>query len=630
MKKHCIFAALLPLSLSLCFLTSCGEQIHTVQFYIGHYHVDTVFQVKHGDKVREPRAELLPKGYVINGWDVEVGSLRGRWSFDECRVYSDLRLYADYEGVTYNVTLIGKDDSQSKVVQVTYDSEYDFSSFYDYSGYFNCGKPSYLTDGHSIFMLEGVWRFANDVVLYPFWSSETVSYRFMELVYPLSAQEEPVDGKTTLLLWSEHLVDVQNDNSGYVSGTAKEIAANYPLKEPYKEGYRFEGWYRLDDFEYDFDGQVTASASAAASVYDGCFDDLYGLFSKTSSFTLSSYNKSRGQVEFLNGEVTKAYYNDKIAIRAVPKEGYLFGGWYLDGKKISTDPEYVFSMPHRDCVLYAGFVTEREALGMDPCVYVGKTLLTYGLYPQSRVSDKATIASLNSLTSAESNGWYLLDGEYYAKKEAEPYSSSYAFDDGATIVSGTTYWFKCDPIEWKILSSESGEYSLVSAALLDAHDYDSSTSNRTIDGKTVYQNNYEHSGIREWLNGDFYDSAFSLGGSCVLTTTVDNSASTTGSSSNPYACGNTQDKVYLLSYKDYENSDYFADAAARRCKTTDWARASGAYCDTDYNGWCWTRSPYSSYSDYAWYVNYGAALYYRSVHLSGSSVRPSLRIKAAQ
>ncbi len=311
------------------------------------------------------------------------------------------------------------------------------------------------------------------------------------------------------------------------------------------------------------------------------------------------------------------------------KEGYVFAGWSYNGDIVTA----IKGSWNVDITLEATWKKlDEKQFGIVPFADSENGTLTYGLYPQTRVSDEALIKSLNTLTIAESNGWYLFNGKYYAKKSAAPYKYlNYAFDDGAKIVKGTTYWFKCDPIEWKILSSESGEYSLVSTVLLDAHDYDSSTSNRTIDGKTVYPNNYEHSGIRGWLNGGFYDSAFSLNNSCVLTTTVENFASTTGSSGNPYACENTQDKVYLLSYKDYENSDYFADAAARRCKTTDWARASGAFCDTDYNGGYWTRSPDSSLSGYAWDVGDDGNLYYGSnVGNSNLSVRPSLRIKAAQ
>lgn len=49
------------------------------------------------------------------------------------------------------------------------------------------------------------------------------------------------------------------------------------------------------------------------------------------------------------------------------------------------------------------------------------------------------LLALNELTTTESNGWYLYEGEYYAKRTACPYSSSYQFDNGTTIVEGKTY-----------------------------------------------------------------------------------------------------------------------------------------------------------------------------------------------
>ena len=49
------------------------------------------------------------------------------------------------------------------------------------------------------------------------------------------------------------------------------------------------------------------------------------------------------------------------------------------------------------------------------------------------------LLALNELTTTESNGWYLYEGEYYAKRTAHSYSSSYQFDNGTTIVEGKTY-----------------------------------------------------------------------------------------------------------------------------------------------------------------------------------------------
>ncbi len=269
----------------------------------------------------------------------------------------------------------------------------------------------------------------------------------------------------------------------------------------------------------------------------------------------------------------------------------------------------------------------KERLGITPVINETNNTLTYGLYPQSHVSDSSTIAALNKLT-AESNGWYLYNNEYYAKKKANPYNSSYTFDDGTTIVSGTEYWFKCEPITWKILTSSNGTYSLVSTKLLDAHRYNEFYTG-TKNG--YYANNYMNSEIRSWLNGDFLNTAFNLDSSLIQTTLVDNSASTTNSSSNSYACANTNDKVYLLSYKDYSNTTYFADYSARTCKTTDYARANGIWYSTSssylYNGYYWTRSPYSDDSDRAWYVDGGGYLDYRYVIYSNGGVRPALTIK---
>ena len=265
---------------------------------------------------------------------------------------------------------------------------------------------------------------------------------------------------------------------------------------------------------------------------------------------------------------------------------------------------------------YVWSLNEQRDLGIIPVVT--ENTVTYGLYPQKNVNDSSLVSALNALTTTESNGWYLYDGEYYAKVSANPYSKDYQFDNGTTIVSGTTYWFKCEPITWNVLSDANGEYYILSSVLLDAHCYydfssadDESEEYRTNNG--IYHNNYEYSDIRSWLNDEFYISAFALHNSFIQETTVDNSASTTDSDENPYACENTEDKVFLPSYQDYINSSYgFSapnnpDDARRLCKTTDWARARGAWCDTryyPYNGDYWTRSPCSGDYDVACSVAY--------------------------
>lgn len=323
---------------------------------------------------------------------------------------------------------------------------------------------------------------------------------------------------------------------------------------------------------------------------------------------------------------------DKATLTADPAEGYAFEGWYIGDSLISKDSTYVYTMSGADTSIVAKFADKaeeearRKALGIDPVIDSENGTLTYGLYPQKWESDTDIVEALNVLTEASANGWYFYDGKYYAKKSADPCNlnnkESY-FDDGTEIVSGNTYWFECEPITWKILSSESGEYSLVSTVLLDAHRYASSS------------NKYEDSEIRSWLNADFYGSAFSLGNSLIQTTVVDNSISTTDSESDSSTqVGDpTNDNVYLLSYQDYKNTAYFSDPTERPCKTTEWARASGADYERNsssayfQNGYYWTRSPASNDNCYSWYVGHNGTLYNYWARRSSYSVRPAITIK---
>ena len=287
------------------------------------------------------------------------------------------------------------------------------------------------------------------------------------------------------------------------------------------------------------------------------------------------------------------------------------------------------------------FTTQTKNVTIDQLHYYGEfpilsedgKTLTYGLYPQTNVNDSDLVTALNELTTPESNGWYLYDNEYYAKVSATPHFTGFKFNNGTTIVSGTTYWFKCEPIIWNVLSDNNGEYYILSSVLLDAHRYDELYYD-VKDGHCA--NNYEYSEIRAWLNNDFYNSTFALGSSHIQTTTIDNSAATTNSTSNSYACNYTQDKVFLPSYKDYFNSSYgFSTSnditSSRCCKTTDWARARGSEYNSNssgnYNGYYWTRSPSSSRSYYAWYVSNAGDLYNYNVDRANFSVRPALTIK---
>ena len=389
------------------------------------------------------------------------------------------------------------------------------------------------------------------------------------------------------------------------------IEDNITLSSPTKTGYTFKGWYDSENNKVEAISKGTTGNLTLTAEWQPNLNEL----------SITSEDETKGTVQITKGA---GYSEEEITVEATPMSNYAFVGFYDNNKLVSTSNPYSFKMPTKNYSLVAKFITKEE-LGMAPAINVANKTLTYGLYPQTHVSDTTLLSTLNTLTTAESNGWYLYNNAYYAKLTAKPNSSNYTFDDGTKIVSGTTYWFKCEPITWKILESNNGEYKLLSTVLLDAHRYDYSS------------NNYKYSDIRSWLNNEFYNTAFSLDNSYIQTIEVDNSASTTSSSTNKYACENTNDKVYLLSYQDYLNADYgfstsTSSSTTRECKTTDYARANRAFSSTNSsykkNGWYWTRSPSSSYSNYANIVDYDGSLY-SDYYVNGTyhGVRPSLSVK---
>lgn len=319
---------------------------------------------------------------------------------------------------------------------------------------------------------------------------------------------------------------------------------------------------------------------------------------------------------------------------ATSEYSYKFTGWSPDISEVYANITYtaVFEeIKNNDDIPNLEGVPEVE-----PTLSEDKKTITYGFYPQSHVKNTTLINELNSLSPSLSNGWYEYEGEYYTKITAKVYNNeTYSFDNGTSIVHGSDYWFKCEPIEWKILSYKDETFFLVSNMLLDAYNFYKDYDNRTIDSKVIYANNYKESDIRTWLNGEFFNTAFALNNTYINEVEVDNSGVTTDKVENTYACENTTDKVYLPSYKDYTNPAYGFDSNAtlslsREAKTTDFARARGAWYNTKedhkYNGSYWTRSATSEYYYTAWNVNSGGYLSTYTVDDASHCVRPCITI----
>ena len=130
------------------------------------------------------------------------------------------------------------------------------------------------------------------------------------------------------------------------------------------------------------------------------------------------------------------------------------------------------------------------------------------------------------------------------------------------------------PVEWRVLAIENNKAFVISRYGLDAMRFDSES------------NDWSESEIRKWLNGEFYNSAFS------------------GDEKARIISFNLDD-VFLLSREESEK--YFANNDARRCKPTAYAKAKGAWKIDDYCWW-WLRSPYPNFSKFVYSVNFGGVI----------------------
>lgn len=224
----------------------------------------------------------------------------------------------------------------------------------------------------------------------------------------------------------------------------------------------------------------------------------------------------------------------------------------------------------------------------------------FGSYPQTLVTDETVIASLGEFdeTTWTSFGFYIsskvedytfyIDKEYNGEKYRGVYFTKYrpSVTSEANVeentnqqvngyVKDTVYWFKYEPIKWRIITSdyeESGKSLLFCDIAIDCQHWD---------GKGgAYSNKYTLSTIRTWLNGVFYDTAFDdLQKELVETFTIDNSvesAMTNKYGGNPYVVGDTDEKVFLLSFKEIIGTyETLNERTELERMATDYAKALG-------------------------------------------------------
>ena len=140
-----------------------------------------------------------------------------------------------------------------------------------------------------------------------------------------------------------------------------------------------------------------------------------------------------------------------------------------------------------------------------------------------------------------------------------------------------------EDIEWIILARAGDNALLLSKYGLDAKEYHEEQEDIT----------WEQSDIRSWLNSSFMDTAFtSEEQGAILKSEVDNSQAEGNSEYDTTGGNNTEDRVFLLSYKE-AFEDYFSSDEERVCMPTDYAVQNGAYINDDTGVcWWWLRGSY--------------------------------------
>lgn len=289
------------------------------------------------------------------------------------------------------------------------------------------------------------------------------------------------------------------------------------------------------------------------------------------------------------------------------------------------------------------------AAGANPTSAAPGKWTSYGYYRAGVVEDSMWYIDLTQ-NGARYRGvyfdrWRSYDTQHGDTIDGTSYEYADSNQDNNGYTTNTVYWFKYEPIKWRILTEKNGEAFLMSGLILDAQQYFSDPLHvRTVGNDQFLPNDYKESDIRTWLNETFFDLAFDTAAQArIKTTAVDNSVTSMRYEVSDVACDNTNDKVFLLSYADIVNTDYGFNAdpnvkdMRRQLKTSDYANVQGVFSSdakgTQGNGWWWLRTPYD-WQSYAldvyedgrasrdeWYS------YYDAVSATYNGVVPALWIR---
>ena len=623
------------------------REIYTVTYNCGGA-ADATEQVEEDQLA--PSKDASREGYTFGGWQHQGEA----WNFAADKVVGDMTLTAVWNANGYQVTFDSAGGNEIDAAEVTFGEEFTLEVptrlGYTFGGW-KTEDEVLLTDGEGVGV--GAWDIAADTALTATWTVNTYNIEYKNMDGALNAESNPasytIEDDTIVLQdasregydfvgWydgEQEVTEIVTGSHGDKMLIARWEAVGYTifyeglgggthsneteytiesdtivLQGASRGGYDFVGWYdgeqEVTEIATGSHGDIVLTAKWQIVEYSVGYvlDGGVNAESNPSNYTVLTLGGADGRIALADPSkvVVLPYGSNSDGSFEVTQNVYTFLGWYKDPsfeQKVTA-----LTLDLGDVTLYAKW-SEPTSQTETVQVYTREgDYIYFGEYPQTIKADDVTVGDV-----ADEDGYYLgSDGERYAKVVADPYNSGYTFSNGSDVTSGNTYYFKVEPIRWRILSESDGSALILADGIIANKAYDAGNNN-----------NYKNSDIRAWLNGEFMNTAFGeMAQSLIETTEVDNSAYSTGYSGNQYACENTFDKVFLLSYREVVNSDYgFASSpstydTARRMTVSDYARSTGAYMNTSSSyfgcGNWWLRSPFGNRSDDVRYVDdYGYA-----------------------
>lgn len=476
----------------------------------------------------------------------------------------------------------------------------------------------------------------------------------------IEAKWEAIDYNVTL--------SVNNTKYGKITTpvTSAKYGEKVTLSYSLYDNYTFEYWYNTKTKEIINYLTFTFIMPAEDVYYTACATALVMMVKVNDSVMGSVENN------YIVARVGQLVY-----VKAIPNDGYGFDHWELEGETVSTNLETTVTMPNLGIAtltaIFGKEITDKyERLGnkvwfgyypqtcLNPNLQSGNnadlinelkelagTLPTldtpenyeatkdstqwinydYYIYPGgvwNKSVYNTTTYKYDVTYLKAPHMWYIdidydEDGRYdyrgvliysyrpdEVKENTPSAGTNYTHQDDNFYGSSSvysTYWFKYELIEWDILENNAGTVKMIANLAIDSQNF------------SLSSNDYDSSYIRNFLNDDFYNTAFSSLEKSIMSTMSINS---------------NNDYVTLLTNEEVES--YYPEASNKFLKTTEYAQSQNCYVNTSayssttlYNCNWLTRSAYTE-SGKVYIVNTSGSITNGKTNMTYYGIRPVITI----